>query len=256
MGTKLLVYELEDLQEEPFGFEVENLTPRDWREISSYVELSEEFIRKYHDKLDWDALIESGILNDSLVMDFIQYFKYPFQWERLIISCENLSNEFLIKFRGKFEVEPLFEYQKVSAKLLYYLLRESKDRGYIAKLALEYQTITPQKIKALEKAGESINWYNLSVNSKLSKSTLKTFTSSLHWNIMMREKEFSEEELLEFQNFVDWNNASEYQKMSKDFILEHSDKINIERLRLNKKVDQEELNKHEVYTVLTLLQTA
>lgn len=41
---KLLVESLEDLAKYPFGFDVNNLRPQEWYQISKLTELSEKFI--------------------------------------------------------------------------------------------------------------------------------------------------------------------------------------------------------------------
>ena len=95
--NELLIRELEDLEKERFGFDINELSKSDWNEISSY-EVSEEFIKKYHDKLDWDYLIDSGSLTESLIREFS--FKYscedppPSKFSALVTFSSGIESKF------------------------------------------------------------------------------------------------------------------------------------------------------------------
>lgn len=257
MAEELLVYKLEDLEHSPYGFIVSELDKKDWYEISSYSELSEEFIRTYHDKIDWPTLIGSGALNEALIRDFQHYITLPVDWERIAMYYEGLSKEFLIEFLDKFIPDTLFEYQRVPAKVLAKMLRRAPDDldGIAAKY-LEHQMITPTTMKIIEKFDVKgiFNWYNISKSGRLSKKSLEAFKDDIHWTVFCKYRKLNSSVIRQYKNYIDWDAASEYQDLSHDLIIEFSDKVNIERLRWNKKVDQKNLEKEGVYTMLHLLQ--
>lgn len=254
--NELLIRKLEDLEKEPFGFEITELNNNDWYQISSFSELSEEFIRQYHDKLDWPTLIDAGVLNESLLNDFHDKIKLPFDWERIITYYEKLSLEFLTKFLDKFHPDVLLENQRVPAKLLYKILKNPKYDAGIAEKALQHQPITPQMLKVIEKAdmSEVISWYEISKSGKLSNKSIESLKKDLNWRIMSMYREMSDELLIEYQDLIEWEIASEYQNLSNEIILKFPNKIDIEKLKINKKLDQTRLQKAEIYTMLSLLQ--
>ena len=49
---KLFVESLEDLAKYPFDFDVNNLGPQEWYQISNLTKLSEKFIRQYRQKIN------------------------------------------------------------------------------------------------------------------------------------------------------------------------------------------------------------
>lgn len=259
MVKDISIHTLEDLaDDEYYGYDINNLSKHEWLEISSFSELSERFIREYHEKLDWVELIDSGALNESLLNDFSHNIVLPFDWEKVAINYENLSNDFLEKFLDKFSPHILLEYQKISAKLLYKIIKKYPDGDSLAEDALIKQAITPQKIRAIEKANMEyvINWYEISKSGKISRKNIEKLKNELNWRIMSLYREFSEDDLLYFKDYVDWGIASEHQKLTKKIILELPNEIDVEKLKLNQKINQEEFDKEGIYAMLILLQTS
>ena len=68
----------------------------DWKYISRYQKLSEEFIREFQDKVDWRCI--SGY--QKLSEEFIREFQDKVQWEYISI-CQKLSEEFIGEFKDK-----------------------------------------------------------------------------------------------------------------------------------------------------------
>lgn len=73
-----------------------------WYHISCSGNLPENFIRQYHDKLDWFWLSRyQSRLNQTLLTDFIEKFdwKYIFQHRKYLIG-DNQDIEMLIQMKG------------------------------------------------------------------------------------------------------------------------------------------------------------
>lgn len=252
---KLLVESLDDLAKYLFDFDVNNLGPQEWYQISKLTELSEKFIRQYYDKLDWSELINSGCLTESLIRDFHHLITTQDEWERIAAYYENLSKDFIMEFYDKFVPDTLIEYQEVPPKVVYKWLKETRDYDLVRKI-LEYQKVTPQLIKAIRavKMEDAIRWYDICKSSKISIKTLEEFKDEISWYAISKHRNLPEKIMLQYKDYIDWDEASEFQKLTKKIIMEVPHKINIERLRKNKKVDQEKLEKEEIYTWLSLIQ--
>lgn len=67
-----------------------------WKHISEHQVLSEEFIRKYQNKLDWVYISAYQKLSE----DFIREFQYKVFW-LFIFQYQDLSEEFKKEFQDK-----------------------------------------------------------------------------------------------------------------------------------------------------------
>jgi len=80
----------------------DNLTDYDWNYISRYENLSEEFIRKFKNKVNW----RNVLAKQKLSKDFIREFHYKIKddltendW--ILISQKKLNEKFIRKFKDK-----------------------------------------------------------------------------------------------------------------------------------------------------------
>lgn len=72
-----------------------------------------EILQKYID-IDWECLIES---ENDLSEDFIDYFKYDLDFDKLIQTNE-LSESFIEKYYDKFDPDMLLKSQKLSEEFI------------------------------------------------------------------------------------------------------------------------------------------
>ncbi len=82
----------------------------DWHSISSHQEISENFIREFQDKVDWKMISQKKNLSE----DFIREFQDKFNWY-LLVSCHSPSEEFLREFQNRFH---LSHWESISGKKL------------------------------------------------------------------------------------------------------------------------------------------
>lgn len=73
-------------------------TDRHWNEISQYQILSESFMDKYKDKLNWDSMIISQSMSEEFIISHIYYIN----WKLLsTYKRDYLSSDFLLKYKDK-----------------------------------------------------------------------------------------------------------------------------------------------------------
>lgn len=79
----------QNLSEEFIEFYIGHL---DWRSVSNYQKLSESFIEKYADKVDWYYITRFQNLSESFIEKYINKVNFD-----VLIYSQNLSDEFLKK---------------------------------------------------------------------------------------------------------------------------------------------------------------
>ena len=85
----------------------------DWTYISMYQKLSESFIEKYKDKVDWTYIS----IYQKLSEEFIEKYQNKVYWA-YISMFQKLSEEFIEKFQDKVSGYRISEYQKLSDEFI------------------------------------------------------------------------------------------------------------------------------------------
>jgi len=93
-----------NIKEEDISF-----TEDEWKEISAYKHLSEEFIEKYKDKVNWNYISIYQILSEG----FIEKHEHEVDWD-YISGCQSLSEDFIEKYKGKVEWHWISKYHSLS----------------------------------------------------------------------------------------------------------------------------------------------
>jgi len=141
-----------------------------WSFISEYQKLSEDFIREFKDRVDWYFISFSQKLSES----FIHEFQNKVDWD-LISAYQKLSEDFISDFRDKVCWEYISKYQKLSEDFI----REFKDK---------------------------VNWYYISNFQKLSEAFIQEFNIEIlydNWNyktLDYKQSKIEDTGLYEIQN--------------------------------------------------------
>lgn len=112
---KILIHYLDKLSSEV----ISSLSNRMWEFISYYNKLSEDFIRKYSDKVSWDIISWYQILSE----DFIREFKDKVSWD-FISYKQVLSEDFMREFANKLHWDCITRAQILSEEFI----RDFKDK--------------------------------------------------------------------------------------------------------------------------------
>lgn len=238
---------LEDLTDEKYGYDISNLSNYDWMSISDLDNLSEKFIEDNIDNLYFNVLNRSDSMTENLIEKYQDKF-LELDWITLV-QTRDLSKEFIVRNYERFVPETLLEHQTVPASIIYKLLLKEP---FLSENVVSSQTLTTKIIKAMVKT-DTIDWYEVSKVGKLTNKAIIENEESIRWDILLRYQDVSEKVMKSCERYIHWNLVSKYQAISKEFIVENSKNINIEFLKQNVKVNQEELEKEEVYTLISLL---
>ena len=150
-----------------------------WYEVSEHEGLTEDFIREFQDKVDWDCISECQRLSEDFIRefkdkvywywisknqylseDFIREFQYRVNWS-IISEYQPLSEDFIRKFADKVDWEYISDYQHLSEAFI----REFKDWvkwGYICK----YQRLSKEFIDKVDMSWIADSWHYKSTEEK------------------------------------------------------------------------------------------
>ena len=102
-----LIKKLEKIYRKP----ISEFTKRKWINISVNQKLSEDFIRKYQDKVDWYWISRCQILSE----DFIREFQHKVYWP-YISQYQKVSKEFIKEFQDMIKKIPHWEFQYIHGR--------------------------------------------------------------------------------------------------------------------------------------------
>ena len=159
-----------------------------WYFLSKF-KLSEEFIEKYQDKVNWDN----------------------------ISQFQSLSEEFMEKHFDKLNSKLISEYQVLSES---FIERHKND--------LDWSNISFSQILSepfIEKNDYLVNFYYISKFQVLSESFIERYSFKLDWLYVAKHQKLSEQFIEKYQNKVYWAYISMFQKLSESFLEKHIDLI-------------------------------
>lgn len=94
----------------------------DWYGVCNNQKLSEDFIRKYQDKVDWETISYRQKLSE----EFIEEFSHKLDWQ-CISEEQNLSKEFIIKHFNKLDTDSLFINKNFKLVPISYIMKYNDD---------------------------------------------------------------------------------------------------------------------------------
>ena len=141
---------------------------QDWSALSCHGGLTEDFIRKFADKVEWYCISEYQRLSE----DFIREFADKVEWCPISIY-QHLSEEFIREFADRVNWICISEYQSLSEDFI----REFKDR---------------------------VDWFYISEHQRLSEDFIREFADKLDWDWISKYQYLSEDFIREFSVRLDW----------------------------------------------------
>jgi hypothetical protein len=175
--------------EERYGKPITKFHKRNWNNISKYQILSEDFIRKFKNKVNWEYISQY----QKFSKDFIREFQDKVNWS-MISTYQKFSEDFIREFQDKVNWRRVSKCQKFSEDFI----REFQHK---------------------------VDWRRVSIYQKLSEDFIREFQHKVDWRRISIFQKISEDFIREFKNKVDWRYISKYQKLSEDFISEFQDEI-------------------------------
>jgi len=222
---------------EPDSIDYDNLNENEWSNISKVGSLSDDFIRKFQDKVDWTSISENQKLSES----FIREFQNKVFWYS-ISEYQQLSEEFIKEFKDKVNWHYISSQQKLSESFI----REFKDKVNWSGIS-SYQKLSESFIREFK---DKLDWSRISSYQKISEEFIREFQDKLDWSRISTNQKLSEYLIREFKDKVTWNWISVYQKLSESFIREFKNKLDKNYLLRNTNLSDELKEKiKEIYNI-------
>ena len=189
--------------------------------------------------IDW-----CDVCKCPLTEDFIREFKYKVDWD-YISEFQNLSEDFIREHKDKVDWDYISVYQKLSEDFI----REFQDMvDWIA--ISKFQYLSEDFIREFQ---DMVNWYSISARQKLSEDFIREFQDKVDWYYISGRQKLSEDFIREFQNKVNWEHIYNFQRLSEDFIREFQDKVDWECISKYQKLSKSFIQRNEDYLYLSFI---
>ena len=160
-----------------------------WVSLSMHKGLTEDFIREFADRVDWEWISIYHQLSESFIREFAD--RVYWYW---ISKYKHLSEDFIREFADELDWVGISLYQRLSEDFI----RENKYR---------------------------VNWHCVSIYQHLSENFIREFADRLNWDSISIHQHLSEDFIREFADKVKWDWIAKFQRLSKEFIEEFKDNI-------------------------------
>ena len=136
----------------------------DWVWLSKHEGLTEDFIRKFADKVDWDGISSYQHLSEGFIREFADRVDWYY-----ISTCQHLSEDFI---------------------------REFKDRVYWGCISA-YQHLSEDFIRKFK---NKVDWDCISMYQYLSDDFIREFKGRVGWDYISKYQHLSKEFIQEFKD--------------------------------------------------------
>ena len=160
---------------------------KDWLEISSNPNLTEEFIEKHAGEVDWKCISEYQKLSE----EFIERHADEVNWAR-ISRYQKLSKEFIERHADEVDWIWISECQKLSEK---FIERHAYEVDW--ECISEYQKLSEEFI---EKHARIVDWYWISMYQKLSEEFIERHADKVDWYYISKHQKLSEKFIKRYAN--------------------------------------------------------
>lgn len=180
--------------------------------------LTEDFIKRYHTKLDWYYIITSFYLSEEFMREMIEMkeFRNVVSWD-MIIQYQILSEQFLRE------------------------LFENKSLWISMRKICKYQEISEKFIREYEKY---IDFERISQYQNLSENFIRDYYYLLDWQKISQYQNLSENCIEAHQDLVDWQAITICQNLTEDFMERFANRIYWSFINRTKKIISDDLQQY------------
>lgn len=237
---------------------------RFWNTMSEHQVLSEGFIDRYNDKMDWEIISICQVLSmpfiakyqnlvvwrhisryQKLCESFIEQYCDKVEWDVIFID-QNLSESFIDKHKHRVDWRSVSSYRYLPGEFIDRHIHRV-DWSNLSKCHLLYETLC-------DKYPLLVNWNVISVYHILSEKFMTKHQKKVNWKLICEFQTLSEKFITKHSNRVDWKAISEHQTLSEKFMIEHSDQIDWDIVSghqvLSEEFMIEHINKLNLKTIL------
>lgn len=172
----------------------------DWLYLTNHGELTEDSIRKFADRVNWDIISERKNLTDK----FIEDFKDKLNWVSFT-RYQKFNKEQLIKYVNYINWDMAPVYQPLMDEEI-----------------IDVVMASPKK--------DELNWHGVAVMIKMSEQFIEKYADAItkanKWELISYYQTLSEEFMERHADILNWNYLCQKQNFSREFMVKHFDKLN------------------------------
>jgi hypothetical protein len=193
---------------------------------------------------------ETLLKKEKISIDILDQYSHTFtekEWS-IISQYQELNEEFIRKWSYEVDWNLVSEHQILSKKIIF----DYNDQINWLHL-LESENYKDFEI--IETAMDNINWLKSSSTGSLSDNFIMKYGYELYWFELLNSQLVSEDCInfyIDELNEFSWEVLSKYQDISCKFIMKNMDKINFDLLKENKVIDQELLERENIYEAVNI----
>lgn len=190
-----------------------------------YKTLTEEFIRKNADRLNWSTICKVSPV--KAIQNLVNDYSDEINWN--IISTRILPESFIREHESKLSWMLLMRNSIVD-------IEHSKQFFVDFGNKINWEFIVRGKFlteEFIEKHQENLDWLKIVEYQRLSEKFIRKHLDKLDFKALAKYQILSQKFITEFSDVLPWYLISENQKLSKTFIKKNKDKIVLERLIKN-----------------------
>ena len=192
----------------------------DWNCMSTYP-LPNEFIKKYHERINWEMLLKARPFTESELLTFKKFIPLDV-WGTVLPRYQHLSEDIMYDNKYIFDWVAISQYQKLSPNFM----RKMKD--YVDWVVVsKYQRLP---VNIIEEFSDRISWLYVSEYQELCEAFIEKYADKVLWSVICEYQDISEEFISKFAHKVDWRAVSKYRTLSEEFIAANIDKIYINEI--------------------------
>lgn len=162
-----------------------------WSELCEEIQLSDQFIRRYRNYVDWFKISLYQSPSVQLLCDFFQMF----DWSVLSRNKNVIEKDEMLHLFEKF-----FDWQQIS----------------------KWKTLS---IDFLREFGNKLEWRAITGNGFLTEKMMDEFRDKIYWDKLASDHYLSENFIRKHKDRFDWERISYFQNLSEEFVEEMEDYI-------------------------------
>ena len=211
-------------------------------DISGSSALSEDYMRKYRNNLNWVIISKEQRLSE----DFIREHKDKVHWKN-ITRYQCLSEEFIFEFEDK--VDWIYIARNICSGKIIFSEKLVKKINSIVPNLIDWNKISNEKLSEdfVREFQDKVSWRNIFLTGEFTDEFIDEFSDKVPWSYISQKRSpsiklyskyrsrvnwasiynhvLSEDFMRHFQTEIHWDKISQKQKIPEDLIIEFSDKL-------------------------------
>lgn len=202
-----------------------------WNNLSSYQQLSHDFIKIYGDKLNWINIT----MCQKLTLDFLIENAKFITWDRLSFNLSGnqlINDKTILLFKDYLIWNTIGCFMNVNTNTIFDNLNYLTDEGAMS--IIKYRTLNTQQLKILLKLCKNSEfWKYVSMMEDLEDSFIEEYIDKLQWHELSNNYNFDKKQLQKYGNYIDYDQLSHNFNMCEEWLEELKNMKMYDKLNLS-----------------------